>query len=66
MIIIIQKIYIKVNKNKDLFLFLEYNFRNLAIMFIFKIKSIRGWIFIRANNDNITFLGDVGSNWLAL
>ena len=71
MIIIIQKIYIKVIKKKDLLPFFGYNFKNLANIVIFKMKNIHIWMFVKTTNDNITFLGliistNVDSNWLAL
>ena len=55
MIIIIQKIYIKVTKKKDLFSFFGYRFKNLTKIVIFKIKNIHVWMFVNATNDNITF-----------
>ena len=72
MIIIIQKIYIKVTKKKYLFLFFGYNFKNLAKIVIFKISNIHIWVLVNTTtNDNITFLGlvistNVDSNWLDL
>ena len=56
MIITIQKIYIKVNKKKDLFSFFQYNFKNLAMIVIFKIKNINVLMSVKTTNDNITFL----------
>ena len=55
MIIIIQKIYIKVTEKKDLFSFFRYNFKNLVKVVIFKIKNIHIWMFAKTTNDNITF-----------
>ena len=71
MVIIIQKIYIKVTKKKDLFSFFWYNFKNLAKIVIFKIKNIHIWMFVKTTNDNIIFLGliistNVDSNGLTL
>ena len=53
MIIKIQKIYIKVTKKKDLFLFFGYNFKNLAKINIFKIKNIHIWMIVKTTNENI-------------
>ena len=55
MIIIIQKIYIKVTKKKDLFSFLGYSSKNVAKIVIFKIKNIHIWMFVNTTNGNITF-----------
>ena len=69
--IIIQKIYIKFTKKKELFSFFGYNFKYSVKTVIFKIKNIHIWMFVKTPNDNITFLGsiisiNVDSNWLAL
>ena len=68
MIIIIQMIYIKVTKKKDLFSFFGYSFNNLVKIVIFKIKNINICIFVNTTNDNITFFisTNVDSNWLDL
>ena len=55
MIIIIQKIYIKVTKKKDLSLLFGYNFKNQAETVILKIKNTHIWVFEITTNDNITF-----------
>ena len=70
MIIVIQKNYIEVTKEKDLFLFFGYNVKNLARIVIFKIKNIHIWMSVKTTNDNITFLGfvistNIDSNSLA-
>ena len=41
----------------DMFLFFEYNFKNLAKIVIVKIKNIHIWMFVKTTNDNMTFLG---------
>ena len=55
MIILIQKIYIKVTTKKDLLLFFGYSFKNLANIVIFEIKKIHIWMFVKRTNDIITF-----------
>ena len=69
MIIVIQKIYIKVTK--PCFRSFNFNFKNLIQRVIFKIKKVNIWIFVKAINDNNGFLGliilkGVDSTWLSL
>ena len=56
MIIVIQKIYIKVAKKKNLFWHFGYNIKNFAKIVIFKIKNIHISMFINTTNSNITIL----------
>ena len=53
MIIMIQKIYIKVAKKKYLFSFFGYNFKKLAKIVIFKISNIYICMFV---NKPVTML----------
>ena len=71
MIIIIQKIFIKVTKKKDLFSFFGYNSKNLATIIILRINNIHIWVIVKTASNKIIFLGliiltNVDSNWLAL
>ena len=71
MIMIIQKIFIKVTKKKDLFSFFGYNFKNLATIIILRINNIHIWVIVKTASNKIIFLGliiltNVDSNWLAL
>ena len=71
MIIIIQKIFIKVTKKKDLFPFFGYNFKNLATIIILRINNIHIWVIVKTTSNKIIFLGliiltNADSNWLAL